>query len=299
MKKSHDKIAIRLASILTKLNSGERFTTIELAKEFNVTERTIQRDIKERLLYIPLEKNGNYYSLASYALGKLTFEDIKNFATLSGIKSLYPSLSNEFLTDILNKKLNQSYLIKNQGFENISDKEELFEILSAAIVKNSSISFFYSKKERKVNPYKLINNNGIWYLLADESNELKTFTFSKITNFKWKDETKSFKPKKKYLEQIEKNESIWFTDRIEVILQIDNEAKEYFERKNNLANKKIVEQNEKYLIVSTKVSYDDEILKIVKYWLPYIKILEPKYLKEKLQNVLKEYILEEVNDYEL
>ena len=133
--------------------------------------------------------------MESYALGKLSFQDIKNFATLSGIKELYPELSNDFISDILNMKLNKAYLIKNQGFENISSKKDYFEQLSAAIIKNSPVNFIYSNKLRVVNPYKLINNNSIWYLLADENNQLKNFTFSKIEKFNWKDETKKFNPK--------------------------------------------------------------------------------------------------------
>lgn len=292
MEKSHDTLAYRLSQILTKLNNGERFTVIELADEFNVNVRTIQRDIKERLSYIPIQKNGDYYSMESYALGKLSFEDIKNFATLSGIKSLYPSLSNEFITDILNAKLNSAYLIKNQGFEDINNKQEWFELMSAAIIKNSSVSFKYKEKSRIVNPYKLINNDGIWYLLADENGDLKTFTFSKIQKFKWEDDTNSFFPKKEFLEAIEKNDTNWFSNEfIEVTLQIENEAKEYFTRKEILPNQRILEQNENHFIISTKVSYDDEILKLVKYWIPYIKIMKPQYLKEKLDTVLKEYLV--------
>lgn len=293
MAKSHDTLAQRLSLILTKLNNGESFTVVELANEFNVSARTIQRDINERLSYIPIQKNGDYYSMESYALGKLSFEDIKSFATLSGIRSLYPSLSNEFITDILNAKLNSAYLIKNQGFEDISPKQKWFEIMSAAIIKNSPVSFEYKNKARIVKPYKLINNNGIWYLLADENNKLKTFTFSKIKKFKWEDETKTFIPKKEFLEQIENNTLNWFTsdDLIEVTLQIDNEAKEYFTRKEVLANQKILEENEDYFIISTKVSYDDEILKLVKYWIPYIKIVEPESLKKKLDDELSAYLL--------
>ena len=292
MAKSHDTLALRLSLILTKLNSGESFTAKELAEEFNVSARTIQRDIKERLSYIPIEKNGDYYSMESYALGKLSFEDIKSFATLSGIRSLYPSLSNEFITDILNTKLNSAYLIKNQGFEDISHSQKTFELLSAAIVKNSPVNFKYKDKSRLVNPYKLINNNGIWYLLADEKGNLKTFTFSKIKNFKWIDNTQLFKHKKEFLEQVNQNNLNWFTtdELIEIILEIDNKAKEYFTRKEILANQKIIEENEKYFTLQTKVSYDDEILKVVKCWIPYIKIVKPEYLKERLDNVLKEFI---------
>lgn len=292
MAKSHDKLAQRLSLILTKLNNGEKFTVHELAEEFNVSTRTIQRDIKERLSYIPIEKNGDYYSIESYALGKLSFEDIKNFAILSGIKSLYPSLSNQFITDILNAKLNSAYLIKNQGFEDISLKKEWFETISAAIIKKSPISFSYKNKKRRVNPYKLLNNQGIWYLLADENDKLKTFTFSKIQKFKWEDDTKIFIPRKQFLNQIAQNEINWFTadELIEVTLKIDNVAKEYFFRKEVLPNQKMIEQNADRFIISTKVSYDDEILKLVKYWIPYIKIVEPEYLKEKLNRVLEKYI---------
>ena len=58
-------------------------------------------------------------------LVKLNFEDIKTFATISGIKSLYPVLNNGFISDILNAKINSAYLVKNQGFENISHQRRL------------------------------------------------------------------------------------------------------------------------------------------------------------------------------
>jgi len=292
MSKSHDTLAFRLSFILSKLNNGERFTALELANEFNVSSRTIQRDLNERLNFIPIKKNGDFYSMESYALGKLSFEDIKNFATLSGIKSLYPSLSKEFISDILNIKLNSAYLIKNQGFEDVNHKIEWFESLSTAIIKNSPVNFIYNKKKRVVNPYKLINNQGIWYLLADEKGNLKTFSFSKIQQFQWKDDTKLFTPKKEFLNQLSQNKLNWFTtDKlIEVTLQIDNSVKEYFTRRDILANQKIIEENNFYFIISTKVSYDDEILSVVKYWLPYIIIVKPLYLKEKLERVLLLYM---------
>jgi predicted DNA-binding transcriptional regulator YafY len=292
MVKSYDSLAQRLSLILIKLNNGERFTVVELANEFNVSARTIQRDIKERLSYIPIQKDGDYYSMASYALGKLSFEDIKSFATLSGIKNLYPSLSNEFITDILNAKLNSAYLIKNQGFEDISSKQKCFELMSVAIIKRSPVCFYYKNKPRIANPYKLVNNNGIWYLLADENGKLKTFTFSKVEKFKWEDDSKRFEPKKEFVKVIEENDTNWFSNElIEVTLQIDNKAKEYFTRKGILPNQKIIEQNENYFIISTQVSYDDEIIKLVKYWIPYIKIIKPEYLKEKLTTTLKEYLI--------
>lgn len=290
MSKPHDTIGTRLALILTKLNNGERFSVEELAIEFSVNSRTIQRDLNERLSYIPIIKEKSYYFMDSYALGKLNYEDIKSFATLSGIKSLYPALSDRFIVDILNSKINKAYLIKNQGFEDISFKYDEFEKLSAAILKHQCASFSYSDKTRVANPYKLINNSGIWYLLANEDKKLKNYTLSKIKNLNI-EEDKFFTPKKDFLDKIAKNESNWFSETIiEVTLEINNEAKEYFLRKEILPNKKIIKQDEDKLIILTNISYDDEILIVVKQWLPYIKITSPLYLQEKLSNILKEYL---------
>lgn len=290
---SHDKIATRLVQILVKLNNGERFTVEELACEFNVTVRTVQRDLNERLSFIPIIKENNHYFMESYALGKLNFKDIKNFAVISGIKSLYPMLDDGFISDILNIKLNNAYLIKNQGFENISHQQDWFNKISAAIIKSSPIEFTYKEKHRVVNPYKLINNQGVWYLLADENEQLKSFTFSKIKQFSWSNESKVFTPKKEFLDKISQNDTNWFTQElIEVVLEINNTAKEYFFRKDTLPNKQILEQKENYFTVSTKVSYDDEILRVVKYWMPYIKIVSPLYLREKFNNILEDYLKE-------
>ncbi len=55
--KSYDKTLPRLILILTKLSNDERPTIKELANEFGVGVRTIQRDIYERLAYFPIEKD--------------------------------------------------------------------------------------------------------------------------------------------------------------------------------------------------------------------------------------------------
>lgn len=290
MKKSHDTIARRLSSILLKFNSGDRFTVDELCEEFNVDKRTIQRDINERFSYFPIKKENGYYFLESYALGKLTFDDIKNFATISGIKTLYPSLTNDFIADILNAKINSAYLVKTIDHETITSKTDDFKSLSIAILQNIPIRCIYKEKQRVLHPYKLVNQQGIWYLVADENGVLKNFSFTKISDFKLLEESR-FEPKVEFLETIQKNELTWFSQNvIEVILEIDGDVTEYFLRRNIFPNQTILRQNDDKLVLSTKISYDDEILRIVQYWLPHIKIIEPNYLQEKLNDLLSGYL---------
>lgn len=286
--KSHDKLATRLSIIIYKLNQGERLTIEALADEFAVSKRTIERDIA-RFSYFDIKKEGKEFFLDELAVGKLNFDDIKNFAIFSGIKSLYPSLTNQFLKDVLIQKINRAYIVNSSGFEDIEDKTELFEKLSLAILEEKIINFIYNEKNRSVNPYKLINTNGVWYLSATENGSLKTYTFSKIKNLKIDDN--SFIMDKEILKEIEKSEINFLSkDTKEVVLEVQNSAKEYFLRKKVLSNMKIIEENKEYFVVSTNVSFDDEILNIVKYWIPYIKIISPINLSLKLEKILNNYL---------
>ncbi|NCD11222.1 MAG: WYL domain-containing protein [Epsilonproteobacteria bacterium] len=285
----HDTIATRLALILQKLVSKERFTIEGLCEEFNVNKRTIQRDINERLAFLPIKKENGFYFVESFAFGDLSFKDIQAFATLCGIKSLYPALTNEFIVDLLNIKTNQAYLIKSFDHESISNQQKYFETISAWILKHQQISCTYKDKQRILNPYKLVNINGIWYLGADEDGTFKTFTFSKMTNLKFLDTQFSENPE--FIELLRKNEVTWFSNStFDATLQINAQVAEYFFRRALLPNQKIIEQNDEYLILSTKVSYEDELFSIVKYWLPHIKILQPTDLQAKFERILKDYL---------
>ncbi len=288
--KSHDKIATRLALILNKFNSGEKFTIEELVEEFNVTKRTIQRDILERLSYLPIKRDNNLYYLEEYYLGKLNFEDIKNFAILSGIKELYPSLQEAFLKNILDDTISKAYVIKGHNYEDISNKTAEFKLLEESILSKTIISFIYNDKARTVKPYKLLNTKGIWYLVAMQDKEIKTFSFNKITKLEKTSQT--FQIEQSIIDKINNDDNVWFTNsEIEVVLKIKKEVANYFLRRKILPNQSLLKKLEdKGLLVSCKVSFDEEILKIVRYWIPNVEIISPDYLKEKLETGLKEYL---------
>jgi len=290
MKTKTDKLAIRFLYIITQLNQGERLSTKELALKFEVTERIIQKDLNERLSqFLPITKKDGHYFLESFLIGKLGYEDIKNFAMLSGIKKLYPSLEDSFLSDVLNKKINDSCLVKGASYEDISDKQDEFDLIRLAVTIKHQLTFIYNDKQRVINPYKLVNNDDIWYLVGDEDGKLKTYSFTKISSL-LKTENK-FKPNRDYLEIINKNQANWFSqDSINVILEIDADVSEYFLRRELLPNQTILKNTKEKLILQTKVSYDDEILKVVRYWIPHVTIIEPEYLQEKLLNELYLYI---------
>ncbi|MDC7793013.1 WYL domain-containing protein, partial [Campylobacter coli] len=129
---------------------------------------------------------------------------------------------------------------------------------------------------------------GIWYLIADEKDKLKHFTFSKIKNISKNDEI--FTPKEEFLDQILNDKNIWLDDSKEAIVKLDKKAKEHFFRKNILNNFELIDEDEQSYTLKVYFSYDDELLNVVKQWIPYMKIEKPFELKEKLDSILKDYL---------
>ena len=146
-----------------------------------------------------------------------------------------------------------------------------------------------------IEPYKLVNNKGIWYLAGTQDSVLKTFSFNKISNLKATDA--KFDIKDEVLQTIQNDDNVWFTqNQIEVILEVDKSVADYFQRRDILPNQTIIEQNDTHIIVSTKVSFEEEILKIVRYWIPNVRIIQPINLQDKLIKGLKEYLCSSVKE---
>lgn len=126
-------------------------------------------------------------------------------------------------------------------------------------------------------------------MVGDENTELKTYSFTKIEKL-CKTE-KSFTPNSDYNEIINDPHNKWFSkNKLKVILEIDSSVADYFLRRELLPHQVILKQTRKKLIVQTTVAYDEEILKIVRYWIPHIKIVEPYERDEKLKNELILYL---------
>ena len=255
MLKEHDKIATRLVMILMKLNGGERFSVDDLATECNVSKRTIQRDIHERLSVLPIEKENGYYYLAEYALGKLGLGDMKSFATFSGIRELYPELSDQLIVDILNQKTNKALHIRGHNYEDVTHKINEFNQIAVAIIQYAKISFRYKEKHRTVEPYRLSNINGIWYLVAVEQGILKTFSFSQIVNLECLDIY--FDRDVDIVETIDDKSSTWLGQNpITVTLEVDISVAKYFLRRDLLPQQKILEHTAEKLLLSTQSTYE-------------------------------------------
>ena len=294
-KDNHDTLVYRLAQILVKLNQGEKLDPQSLASEFGVNLRTIQRDLNERFAYLPLQKTDGRYSLDPAFLGKLSIRDIERFASLAGVRGLFPSLSDEFLRDIFDARIQSALLVKGHHYENLAGRENDFRELEKAIVARRQVAFDYAKPEgvksyAAVSPYKLINNKGIWYLAAIDGEKLKAFSFSKITGLQTLET--SFEWMQPIDTQLADEDGIWLSEeKQEVVLKVSHEVASYFKRRRLIANQVIEKELEDGgLIVSARIGHANQILPIVRYWIPHVRIISPEAMQVEMQVALAEYL---------
>ena len=291
----HDTLVYRLAQMLVKLNQGEKLEPQALAEEFGVNLRTIQRDLNERFAYLPLEKIEGRYQLDPTFLGKISIKDIHRFASLAGVKGLFPSLANDFLRDIFDSRVQSALLVKGHNYENIGDKGALFKDLEKAIIAHRHVSFSYQKAEglktyQAVAPYKLVNHKGIWYLVAQDGEKLKSFSITKLSTLLTQDTF--FEWDANIDNQLAEDDGIWLSDaKQEVVLKVRAEVAGYFKRRKLIANQVIEKELEDGgLIISAKIGHTNQILPIVRYWIPHIRIISPEELQVEIDKGLNEYL---------
>ena len=293
MKHDYDKILSRLTFILSKLYQGEQLVPKELSAEFGVSLRTIQRDFRDRLQNFPLYyKNKSWRMDSDFKIDKAL--SMKDTITLDILEDFSKSLGDQFHTRsslIINKLKNRKYspIFTKLNMENISGEYDSMIAYEEAIISKTQIKIKYTtdkkSSEVKINPIKIVNFDGLWYLVAtDENNKLKSYYMKNTTLLKVYKATFIISQE---VEQILNNAiSIWFSDNepFEVIMEIDNHVAKFFKQKPISSTQKILEEDENKMTISVMATSDFEIIPIIKSWIPFIKVITP----QRIQDTVKE-----------
>ena len=230
-KHDYDTILTRLTIILSRLNDGEALSVKALAEEFNVSDRTIQRDFNERLVSFPVYQDKKKWKMQdgfrlekSSSVEEAVVLDIME-KLMEGAGRQFSTKANKLLSKIKNESLNPIYA--KLDMEDIGDKLQEVQELEVAIRNKQQIKCDYDfegyRKELDLKPLKIANYEGFWYLIAlDARNDiLKKYYLKNIKNIQFLEET--FESTAKLDRLLENSISIWFSQNTEpyrVILNI-------------------------------------------------------------------------------
>ncbi|WP_042352835.1 helix-turn-helix transcriptional regulator [Bacillus massiliigorillae] len=176
----------RLLSILLLLLKEERITADFLAERFEVTKRTIYRDMESLLIAgIPIVtysgKGGGYALLESYKLTVFTFSDEEKQLLLHSLDYRKELLEDNYTEELQQKIQQLSSEVQPASLRLSSpsiyrpevDKEikERMHCISTAIDSRREVSFAYvsykgETTDRTVQPTAIVLRNGSWYVEA-------------------------------------------------------------------------------------------------------------------------------------
>ena len=289
--------------ILGRLHNGETLSISQLATEWNTTTKTVQRDFAKLM-------EGNY--------GVIRAEDGKRFVlakersmsggastTLKVLDSLSAQVGGTFYVKAQTalrqlQHYNASPFYANMDMEDISEKLDLIEELERAIDAKKTVSFRYKKwydpdhikHYQNVHPYKIIIFDGYWYLLIKYKNYYQKLYLKEIRVLSVHEDT--FTIDEAVLARMERAVNIYFDldkEFIDVILLVEQDAIVYFERKP-IPGQHLRHNPDGTTELSLRVTHEEEVLYLLKRWLPQLRVIEPISLQEKFDGLLHDYIAE-------
>jgi len=304
LKKTQGKL-IRLGQILRILMEKEKVTCAWLSNQFKTTPRTIQRDLlllKESGFPLHEIQKGTY-SLKKDLMKNLEIFDDTELAIVVAIKNIVGQLGLPFqqaadsvLDRLCSSDINMPVFVKID--EPIPLDVHLFNRIIRAIGQKKMVSFQYTSGRKShsanVEPYRVAYFNGFWYLVGNEieTGIIKRYAMDKIAEMKIL--SINFKRFPSNLDHIlQENTSIWFTEEqnLDVEIMVDAERSHYFKRRKMFPTQKIIEEkHDGAIIVSYRVGNYHAIWDIIKSWIPYVVILKPAALSEKLVKDVKQWV---------
>ncbi len=204
----------RLISIITILLDKKRIGAQELAEMFEVSTRTIYRDIDAiNMAGIPICSTsgvgGGFEIMQEYKIEKNVFTTADLSAILMGLYSLTDTVRGDELINALAKvksfipatkaqdielKANQIYIDLSPWMGNKNAEKQL-TIIKAALQEKKLLSFEYSdrhgnKTARIVEPYQLILKSNHWYFqgYCRIRNDFRLFRLGRISILKMSEE---------------------------------------------------------------------------------------------------------------
>lgn len=297
----------RLTEIILILLNKKTVTAKELSDKFQVSTRTIYRDIETLSLsgvpvYMSKGKNGGISLLEDFSINKtLLSKDDKESLMLS-LKALstieYPEISSVIdKVGFMNKTSNNDNWIDIDlsRWGNKPHADNKFHKIKYAILNNKLIEFSYvnsfaNQSMRTIEPIKLIYKGQSWYLYAycRLKEDFRLFRISRIKNLEIKEESFT-KRDFKLVEENREEKEVWNT--VKVRLKVKKEA--LYRAFDDFDEESIMENKDGTYEVTMEFPESEWLYGYILSFGPYVEVLEPL----RIRNIVLQKMKETLNMY--
>lgn len=294
----------RLFEMVYLLLDKEQITAKELAEHFEVSTRTVYRDVETLSsagipIYMSKGKGGGISLLPGYVLNKTVITETERADILSSLKAVQAVSLSEAGT-VLDKlgslfgNAGADWIEVDFGFWGDGKKEaDTFEILKRAIFDKCVAEFWYAAtgsegQMRKVEPLKLVFKGSNWYLYAYcmEREDYRFFKLKRMQDIAVTEE----KFNRNAPKQVMPKESIYDKQpKVKVTLKFEKEAA--FRAMDDFAG--CILQPDGSVVVSGEYMQGDWLIDLILSYGVHCEVVEPKWLREqvkvRLEKMLEHY----------
>ena len=292
----------RLFEIVYILLERKTITAKELAERFEVSTRTIYRDIEilsqaKIPVYANKGNGGGIGLLEDYVLDKSVLSEEEQNQILFALQSM-EKISNqneknilEKMSSIFNKSKTNWIDVDFSDWGTNGEQDQTFNLIRNAILKHNVIEFVYynsygEEKKRQAEPLQIYFKDKSWYLKAycRLKQDYRLFKISRMKDIKLLNETFE-----RELPQIKENKFDYKTIQLELEISKDMSYRVYDEFKRE----DIIKNKNGDFIVKVEFPENDWVYGYILSFGENVKVLSPGYvksiIKEKLQKSLKNY----------
>lgn len=292
----------RLFEIVYILLERKTITAKELAERFEVSTRTIYRDIEilsqaKIPVYANKGNGGGIGLLEDYVLDKSMLSEEEQNQILFALQSM-EKISNqdeknilEKMSSIFNKSKTNWIDVDFSDWGINGEQDQTFNLIRNAILKHNVIEFVYynsygEEKKRQAEPLQIYFKDKSWYLKAycRLKQDYRLFKISRMKDIKLLNETFE-----RELPQIKENKFDYKTIQLELEISKDMSYRVYDEFKRE----DIIKNKNGDFIVKVEFPENDWVYGYILSFGENVKVLSPGYvksiIKEKLKKSLKNY----------
>ena len=297
------KIIDALPNILKRLSNTEGIHLPTLAKELDVPKNTLRDHFDRYLKTIPLsniqynQSTKNWTAKQNFLSETLLSADemiVMKILEESSLKfgENFSKNTKKLFTRF--KKRSSLRIYKKVKMEKLNKTDEKhLAIIQNAIENKQVLTLIYNNKEREINPLKIVQLEGYWYLfLWDRKDDImKSFYFKGIKNIKLQNDFYN-DDKEHIIEKLKYAINAYFKDKesYEVELQVHKKVSIYLKRLPISQSQQFFPcKDDDYERLTLQITDDMEIIPTIQRYLPYIKVISPDRLHKQ--------ILENINNY--
>lgn len=286
----------RLFKIVYHLLDQGHATAPELAEKFEVSVRTIYRDIDALSgagipVYTEAGRNGGIYLMNDFVLDKAVLSEKEKQEILTALQSM--NMTQKIGSSRTLEKLSAIFHLHSEDwlevdFSRWGNKEfdnKKFELLKSAVINHKSVRICYAGSyemisERVVEPVKLVYKAKAWYLKAfcTERQDWRIFKLNRILDLEIRKESFPHRNFPKSTDDSEKEYN-------EIVLRFRKEAA--YRVYDEFDETQVQRQDNGDLIVSAQMPEDAWLTGFLLSFGTQVDVLSPAYLKEILAEQAK------------